>query len=191
MTRRRRPAVFLDRDGTVVEDPHYLADPDRLTLIPGAAAAIRQLSAAGFAVIVVTNQSGIAQGLYSEAQYRAVAARLDEVLESAGARVDATYYCPHHPDYNGPCDCRKPDTGLYRRAAAALALDPAASYYVGDKLTDVIPAVSLAGQGILVRTGHGAAAEPSLLSGFWVADDLRGASELILREQRLRSIAEG
>lgn len=175
----------------MVEDPHYLDDPDRVALIPGAADAIRRLSAASLAVIVVTNQSGIARGLYGEDQYRAVATRLDDVLEAAGARVDATYYCPHHPDYDGYCDCRKPGTGLYRRAAAAHGLDPATSYYVGDKLTDVTPAVSLAGQGILVRTGYGAAVEPSLPSGFWVADDLRGAAELILRDQRSRSIAEG
>ena len=186
-----RPAVFLDRDGTVIEDPHYLADPDRLALIPGAGDAIRRLNAASLTVVVVTNQSGIALGLYGEDDYRAVAARLDEVLGSAGARVDATYYCPHHPDYHGHCDCRKPGTGLYRRAAAALGVDPAASYYVGDKLTDVMPAVSLAGQGILVRTGHGAAAEVSLPSGFWVADDLPAAAELILRDQRSSSIAKG
>ena len=190
MTGRPQPAVFLDRDGTVVTDPHYLADPDRLALIPGVGDAIRRLNAAGLTVVVVTNQSGIARGLYGEDDYRAVAARLDEVLESAGARVDATYYCPHHPDQHGHCDCRKPGTGLYVRAAAALGVDPAASYYVGDKLTDVIPAVSLAGQGILVRTGHGAAAEANLPSGFWVADDLPAAVELILRDQRSSSITE-
>jgi D-glycero-D-manno-heptose 1,7-bisphosphate phosphatase len=186
-----RPAAFLDRDGTVVRDAHYLADPERVELIPGAGDAIRRLSGAGLAVVLVTNQSGIARGLYGEADYQAVARRVDRLLREAGASVDATYYCPHHPDFSGPCECRKPGTGLYRRAARELTLDPAASYYVGDKLTDVLPAIALGGQGILVRTGYGAATEPNLPSGFWASDDLAGAVELILREQRLRSVYEG
>jgi D-glycero-D-manno-heptose 1,7-bisphosphate phosphatase len=191
MSRLGRPAAFLDRDGTVVKDAHYLADPDKVELIPGAADAIRRLREAGLALVLVTNQSGIARGLYTEAQYHAVAKRVDQLLRDAGAPLDATYYCPHHPDHGGPCDCRKPGTGLYRRAAREHGLDPAASYYVGDKLTDVLPAVALGGQGILVRTGYGAAAEPRLPSGFWAVDDLGGAAELILREQRLRSVYEG
>jgi D,D-heptose 1,7-bisphosphate phosphatase len=186
-----RPAAFLDRDGTVVKDAHYLDDPDRVELIPGAAEAIRRLREARLAVVLVTNQSGIARGLYTEAQYHAVAKRVEQVLDRAGTLLDATYYCPHHPDHSGPCDCRKPGTGLHRRAAREHGLDLAASYYVGDKLTDVLPALALGGQGILVRTGYGAAAEPSLPSGFWAADDLGGAAELILREQRLRSVYEG
>jgi D,D-heptose 1,7-bisphosphate phosphatase len=186
-----RAAAFLDRDGTVVRDAHYLADPDRVELIPGAASAIRRLGDAGLAVVLVTNQSGIARGLYGEDAYHAVAQRLDELLRAQGADVDGTYYCPHHPDHSGPCDCRKPATGLYRRAAREHGLDLPASYYVGDKLTDVLPAVALGGQGILVRTGYGAATEPSLPSGFWAADDLTGATELILREQRLRSLQGG
>jgi D-glycero-D-manno-heptose 1,7-bisphosphate phosphatase len=186
-----RPAAFLDRDGTVVRDAHYLADPEQVELIPGAAEAIRRLGAAGLAVVMVTNQSGIARGLYDEAGYEAVARRLEELLHAAGASVDATYHCPHHPDFSGPCDCRKPGSGLYRRAARDHRLDLAGSYYVGDKLTDVLPAVALGGQGILVRTGYGARTEPSLPSGFWAVDDLGAAAELILREQRLRSVDGG
>ena len=132
-----------------------------------------------------------AHGLYTEEQYRAVARRVDELIQAAEARVDATYYCPHHPEYRGPCDCRKPPTGLYRLAAREHGLEPADSYFVGDKLTDVLPADALGGQGILVRTGYGASAGPSLPSGFWAADDLAGAAELILREQRLRSLHQG
>lgn len=186
-----RAAVFIDRDGTVVRDAHYIAGADQVDLIPGAAAAIRRLRSAGLPVVLVTNQSGIARGLYTEAQYHAVAARVVELLGAEGAEVDATYYCPHHPDHTGPCDCRKPAAGLYRQAAREHGLDPGRSYYVGDKLTDVLPAAALGGQGVLVRTGYGAAAEATLPSGFWVADDLGGAAELILREQRLRSVYEG
>jgi D-glycero-D-manno-heptose 1,7-bisphosphate phosphatase len=178
-----RTAVFLDRDGTVIADADYLADPDRLALIPGADAAIRRLKEAGYAVVLVTNQSGIARGLYTEADYRAVAARLDQVLATAGAAVTGTYFCPHHPDFDGPCDCRKPGTGLYLRAAREHGLDPAASWYVGDKLSDVIPARELGGRGILVRTGYGAESEDRLPPEFRVADDLSQAADVILGEE--------
>ena len=191
MTGRGRPAVFLDRDGTVIADAHYLADPDRVALILGAAEAIRRLRAAGLVVVLVTNQSGIARGLYSDADYRAVAARLDQALRAAGAGVDATYYCPHHPDAGDPCACRKPGTGLYLQAAAEHGLDPSASWYVGDKLSDVLPARALGGRGILVRTGYGGTVEAALPDGFQVADDLPDAAELVLRERTARSEPKG
>jgi D,D-heptose 1,7-bisphosphate phosphatase len=175
-----RRAVFLDRDGTVIADADYLADPERLALIPGADAAIRRLEDAGYAVVLVTNQSGIARGLYSEADYRAVAARLHQVLAAAGARVTGTYYCPHHPDFDGPCECRKPGTGLYLRAAREHELDPAASWYVGDKLSDLLPARALGGRGILVRTGYGAETEDRLPAEFRSVADLPAAVDLIL-----------
>ena len=133
-------------------------------------------------MVLVTNQSGIARGLYSEADYLRVAERLDQILHSLGAHVDATYHCPHHPDHGGPCDCRKPRTGLYVRAERELALDTATSYYVGDKLSDVLPARDLGGKGVLVRTGYGAEVEPDLPDGFLVADDVSGAVDFILQD---------
>jgi D-glycero-D-manno-heptose 1,7-bisphosphate phosphatase len=146
---------------------------------------LAELGRAGFAVVIVTNQSGIALGLYRESDYEAVAARLIEVLDAAGVAVDRVEHCSHHPDATGPCSCRKPATGMHRRAAAALALDLARSYYVGDKLTDVLPATELGGRGILVRTGYGSEHERSVPAGVRVADDLRGAADLILGD-RLR-----
>ena len=175
-----RPAVFVDRDGTIINERSYLADPEGVSLVPGAASALADLRAAGLALVTVTNQSGIALGLYAEQDYRAVAARLDRELVASGAPVDATEHCPHHPDVTGPCDCRKPATGMHRRAAAALGIDLARSYYVGDKVTDVLPAVELGGQGILVRTGYGRDQEAAAPEGTWVADDLRSAADLIL-----------
>lgn len=177
-----RPAVFLDRDGTVVEERDYLADPDDVALVPGAARAIVRLREAGYAVVVVTNQSGIARGLYSEADYRAVAARVSELLAAEGATLTGTYYCPHHPDLTGPCDCRKPGTGMYRRAAADLGLDLSRSVYVGDKVTDVEPGLALGGRSLLVRTGYGRMSEPQVPAGVEVVDDLPGAVALILDE---------
>lgn len=176
-----RAAVFVDRDGTVITDADYLSDPERVTLLPGVEGAIRRLRAAGYPVVLVTNQGGIARGLYTESDYRAVAARLDHLLRGADAAADATYFCPHHPDFDGPCECRKPRTGLYLRAARDHGIEPAASWYVGDKISDVLPARTLGGRGILVRTGYGAAEEARLPAGFQVADDLGGAVDLILR----------
>lgn len=178
---RGRPAVFLDRDGTVVEEAHYLADPEALRLVPGAGAAIRRLKEAGFAVVLVTNQSGIARGLYAESDYHAVARRLGEVLSALGAAPDATYFCPHHPDHTGPCRCRKPATGMYERAAGELGLDLAASWCVGDKRTDVLPAETLGGRGILVRTGYGKEEEARGVGvAVAVVDDLPAAADRIL-----------
>ena len=147
-----RPAAFLDRDGTIIHDAEYVREPDEAVLLPGAAASIAQLNASGIAVVVVTNQSGIARGLLSETDYHAVRERLDELLAAAGARIDATYVCPHHPDYTGSCDCRKPATLLYRRAASEHGLDLAQSAYIGDRWRDVAPAIELGGRGILISS---------------------------------------
>jgi histidinol-phosphate phosphatase family protein len=177
-----RAAVFLDRDGTLIEDPGYLADPDAVRLLPGSAGAVAQLNRGGLPVIVVTNQSGIARGRLTEQQYRATEARLDALLAAEGARLDAHYFCPHHPDLTGPCDCRKPGTLLYRQAAARFGLDLGASWWVGDRRRDVAPATALGGRGILVLTGDGraeaAAPEPA---AFAVAADLGEAAGIILR----------
>ncbi len=178
--RERRPAVFLDRDGTLIEDADYLADPDGVRLIPGAVEALRRLRDAGYLLVVVTNQSGIARGLYTEADYHAVAARLDAILEREGVPVDAVKYCPHHPDGTGRCACRKPAAGMYLEAAAELDIDPARSWYVGDKVTDVLPAAELGGRGILVRTGYGAEQEGDAPADVAVVDDVGAAAALVL-----------
>ena len=174
-----KPAVFLDRDGTLIEEKTYLSDPDGVVFVPGTFEALRALRDAGFGLVTVTNQSGIARGYYTQDDYHAVAARVNRLLHEAGAPVDDTRFCPHHPDVTGPCACRKPATGMHLAAAADLGLDLRASYYVGDKLSDVLPALELEGQGILVRTGYGREQEARLPAGIWVVDDLRAAVERI------------
>jgi len=175
-----RRAVFIDRDGTLITERSYLADPDGVELIPGAVEALSDLRAAGFVLVAVTNQSGIARGLYREEDYHAVAARVDERLAEGGVAVDRTEFCMHHPEVTGPCDCRKPGTGMHVRAAEALGIDFEGSYFIGDKVTDILPARALGGQGILVRTGYGREQERSVPEGAWVADDLHDAARLIL-----------
>ena len=180
MSERLRPAVFLDRDGTLIEERIYLSDPERVVLLPGASSALSDLKDAGFALVVVTNQSGIARGLYGENEYRAVTRRLDDLLAEAGSSVDATLYCPHHPNFGPACECRKPATGMFRQATAELGLDLADSYYVGDKALDVTPALELGGVGVLVRTGFGADEAARVPPGMAVTDDIGGAVRLIL-----------
>lgn len=145
-----RPAAFLDRDGTLIEDTNYLADANRVRLLPGAADAVRRLNERGILVIVVTNQSGIAQGLLTEADYEATRARLDELMRSSGARIDASFHCPHYPAISGPCDCRKPGTLLYERAVARFEIDATRSLFVGDRFRDVEPGLRFGGLARLV-----------------------------------------
>jgi len=178
-----RRAVFLDRDGTIVADPPpgYLHEPGKVRLLPGAAEAIHRLNAAGLLVITVSNQSGIARGLYTVAAYAAVQRRLGELLAAHGAHLDGAYFCPHHPDVTGPCECRKPGTKLFRDAAAALGIDLTRSWFVGDRLSDVEPAATLGGRGLLVATGKGGGrGEGQQVGGVRLAADLSAAAALIV-----------
>lgn len=145
-----RTAAFVDRDGTIIRDANYIRDPNDVALLPGAASAIARLNGAGVAVIVVTNQSGIARGWLSDDDYQSVRRRVDDMLGAQGARIDATYTCPHLPEISGPCDCRKPGLRLYRDAISDLDLDAAKSLFCGDRLRDVTPGIALGGRAILL-----------------------------------------
>ena len=148
-----RPSiVFLDRDGTIIRDVHYLSRPDEVELLPGAADAIGRLNRAAVPVVVITNQSGIGRGYYDVEDYERVHARMLDHLAEAGARIDASYYCPHAPDLVPPCDCRKPRPALFERALREFGADPAHAYYVGDQLRDITPALVLGGTGILITS---------------------------------------
>ncbi len=178
----REKAVFLDRDGVINEEVNYLCRPEDFRLIPGAAAAIRLLRKHGWRVIVVTNQSGVTRGYYTEADVAAIHECMRRDLARARTGVDGVYFCPHHPDEG--CACRKPGTALFAQAAADFALDLTASYYVGDKLTDLLPGKALGGHTVLVLTGYGQQ-EQKLAheQGFrpdYVVDDLYGAARWIV-----------
>jgi D-glycero-D-manno-heptose 1,7-bisphosphate phosphatase len=151
--------VFLDRDGTVIEERGYLGRLELIELFPTAAEAIRLLKDAGYAVVIVTNQAGIARGLFDEAFVLSAHARLDEMLRREGAVVDGYYYCPHHPDgivdrYRVRCECRKPAPGMVLHAAADMDLDVKRSFVVGDKWLDIGLARNAGATGVLVRTGY-------------------------------------
>ena len=178
-----RRAVFLDRDGTIIEDVAYLRDREQVRILPGAANAIKRLNASGLLAIVVTNQSGIARGLLSRNDYQLTERRVDELLAKAGARLDAHYFCPHLPELTGPCDCRKPGALLYRQAAEQFHIDLGRSWWVGDRMRDVLPASTLGGRGILVLSGAGQAeAEEEKAGRFLHAKDLADAVDIILHD---------
>lgn len=155
-----RPAVFMDRDGTLTEEVGYVNHPRRLRLLPRSAQAIRRLNEAGIAAVVVTNQAGIARGYFSEEVLQAVNAALVAQLKDEGAHLDGIYVCTHHPTEGAPpyrldCACRKPRPGLLRRAAAEHGLDLRRSAVVGDRPSDLIAARATGAAGVLVLTGYG------------------------------------
>lgn len=182
-------AVFLDRDGTMIEDVGFLSALANISFFPWTVDSIRALNRAGLAVVVLTNQSGVARQYFSEAFVEETHRALDARLAAGGARVDAYYYCPHHPDgkqpaYTFECDCRKPRPGLITRAARDLRLDPAASFVVGDKWSDVRLAHTVGAKGVLVRTGTGAGEERRSqdVRAELVADNLAAAASWILTQ---------
>jgi len=148
-----RGAVFADRDGTLVIERGYLSDPADLELLPGVPEAIHELRLAGFAVVVISNQSGVGRGFFPLARVHEAMARLRHVLRARGAEVDAIYFCPHRPEAG--CDCRKPGIGLLVRAADDLQLSLADSVFVGDKLLDVQTGHNAGCLAVLVRSGYG------------------------------------
>ena len=185
-------AVFLDRDGTINVEVNHLDDESKLALIEGAAEGIALLRAAGFKVVIVTNQSVITRGRITEAKLRQIHLALAEALSANGARSDAIYFCPHHPkegggDYTLSCECRKPRPGMLLQASRELEIDLRRSYMVGDKLSDLEAGRAAGCREILVRTGYGDRSE-TLLDGSvprpdYVADDLLEAARWI-KEQR-------
>jgi D-glycero-D-manno-heptose 1,7-bisphosphate phosphatase len=155
-----RPAVFLDRDGVVIEESHYLGDASRIRLVPGAGEAIAALNRAGWAIVIVTNQSGVARGLITLDSVGAVHTHLTELLHSFGARVDDYRFCPHHPEaelgeYRVNCECRKPKPGMLLTAATELRIDLSSSWMIGDRVTDLEAGAAAGCRTVLVRTGYG------------------------------------
>ena len=153
--------MFLDRDGTLVEEVPYLHDPELVRLVPGAAAALRALAGAGFALVLVTNQAGVAKGYYGEDAVGRVHQRLAELLAAGGVALDGIEYCPHHPEGTVPpfakaCRCRKPGPGMLSAAAERLGIDLAASYLVGNDPVDVGAARAAGATPLLVTTGQAA-----------------------------------
>ena len=185
MTARRLSAAFLDRDGTLIEDTGYVGRPERVVLLPGAAVAVRLLNDANIPVIIVTNQSGVGRGLFTEAVVDAVHLEIGRQLAGHGARVDAFYVCPHEPSVG--CGCRKPAPGLYRRAARDLGIALSEGLFVGDRIRDVAVGISHGALAVLIYGNEEGAAPP----GARTAVDLEEAVRLALRDTAADSRQEG
>jgi D-glycero-D-manno-heptose 1,7-bisphosphate phosphatase len=186
-----RPAVFLDRDGTMIEDVGYLSRVADVRWFPFTVEAIRLLNRAGFLVCVTTNQSGVARGYYGEDAVRALHAHMAAHLSGGEATVDAWLHCPHHPnadvpEYRVECDCRKPLPGMIRQACERFDIDLSRSFVVGDKLADLGSAAGAGARGVLVRTGYGDEIARAHAGGVpdaaYVADDLMAAVSWVLLE---------
>lgn len=174
-----RPAVFLDRDGTLIVERNYLCDPAGVELLPGAVEGLAKLKDHGFLLVVLTNQAGVGRGFFSEEDVGAVHARLRELLAREGISLDGIYYCPHHPAVR--CACRKPEPGMYERAVRELGIDPGQSVIIGDKPSDIDLGHTCGLLSVLVRTGYGAGHEKAGdCSPSHVADDLRDAAAWIV-----------
>ena len=171
-----QPAIFLDRDGTLMEEVHYCKDPALVRLIPGARDALQRLKGAGFRLVIVTNQSGIGRGMMTVADFEAVQARLLELL--GPGLIDATYLCPDGP--SGGSGRRKPSPAMVLEAVRDLSLDVARSWFIGDKAIDVECGLGAGARAILVRTGHGATEDGA--GAHFVAKDIASAAEFILSD---------
>ena len=194
-TTAERPAVFLDRDGVINEQMGYINHESRFVLLPGVGEAIRRLNRAGLAVVVATNQSGLARGYFPESLLKAVHEKLRNELARAGARLDGIHVCPHLPEakvaaFRRDCDCRKPKPGLLLRAAADLGLDLSRSYMVGDRYQDIRCGLAAGTKTVLVRTGYGRGEERYIgpaagVNPDAVVEDLPEAAAWILRDAGL------
>ncbi len=188
-----KAAVFLDRDGVINEDPGYVHLEKDLKLLPDSAKAISLLNQKGLPVIVVTNQAGIAYGMYTEDDLHKFQKVLNEKLEKFGAKINAFYYCPHHAEkgkgkYQINCACRKPKTGMFEQAAKNLNIALKRSFVIGDKWSDVIPGQTLGCKTIMLKTGHGQKEakkpSPSGRQFDYMADNLyQAVIEYILKER--------
>ena len=188
-----RPAVFFDRDGTLNEEVEFLSAPEQMRLIPGAGLAVRAVNENGFLAVVISNQSGIARGLFTEADLIPIHAKFRHELGACGARIDRIYYCPHHPTagippYRVDCDCRKPRPGMLRRAEEEMGVDLSGSYVIGDRTVDVLAGRNAGAKGILVLTGYGMTAagecrEQGIVPDY-IAPSVGEAVNFILNERK-------
>lgn len=182
-------AVFLDRDGTIIEDMDFLSDPAGIRFIEGAVEALEGLERSGFRLVLISNQSGVARGFFTEETVAAIHGRMSEILGEHGVVFSAVYYCPHLPDapvekYRLNCDCRKPKTGMIRRAVEELGVDPTRSFFVGDKASDLQAGRTAGCRTVLVLTGKGGGTKEALSADFapdFIARDIGEAACWILK----------
>ncbi|MFQ5583248.1 MAG: D-glycero-alpha-D-manno-heptose-1,7-bisphosphate 7-phosphatase [Calditrichia bacterium] len=186
MTHREHPAVFVDRDGTLIEDVGYLSSVEQIKLIPKATEALKILKSCGYKIIVVSNQSGVARGYFDEAMVQTIHREVLKIFSGNGALIDGIYYCPHHPGYGSApyrkaCDCRKPAPGMILQAQIEHNLSLPNSFIIGDKRTDIVTGKNLNIPAILVLTGYGKEEQAKIMRDGnpepdFIADDIYQAA---------------
>ncbi|MDO9530006.1 MAG: D-glycero-beta-D-manno-heptose 1,7-bisphosphate 7-phosphatase [Syntrophales bacterium] len=186
---KKHTAVFLDRDGTINEEVGYLGDLEKLNIYPNSFEAIRLINESGMKAVVISNQSGVARGYFSEDFVNTVHSRINETLQENGARIDRFYFCPHHPTegkghYLKSCDCRKPKTGMLIKASEELNIDLFRSYMVGDAAKDIELANRSGVMGILVKTGYGKNVISSDVEPSYIAEDILDAVNWIMKDRK-------
>jgi D-glycero-D-manno-heptose 1,7-bisphosphate phosphatase len=189
----KKPAVFIDRDGTINEQRGYINHLSRFELLPGVTDAVKLLNKNNFFAIIVTNQSGVARGYYPVSLVHQVNELMTKSLEREGATIDGIFFCPHHPrgivpEFTADCDCRKPKTGLVQQALKVLDIDMSNSYVVGDRYVDIELAIRLNLKGVLVKTGYGLGEVEYVIPEMpgkpsHVAEDLLDAVKWILNQE--------
>ncbi len=184
MDKGKKAAIFLDRDGVVIEEVDYLTRPDQLKLIPGSARAIARLRRAGLKVVLVTNQSGVARGYLTLQTLRAVHRLLSRQLKAQGTKLDGLYFCPHLPVQAGGkgCSCRKPGLGMIKKAQKHFHLDLSRSYFVGDTTTDTLTAQRAGCTAVLVRTGKAGRDRVYSAKPHKICKDLAAAADWIIKQ---------
>jgi len=182
-------AVFLDRDGTIIEDTGYISSPEQVKFIPGAIEAIKMLKDAGYKVVIISNQAGVARGLITEDMLQTIDKTLHKWILNGGTHLDGAYYCPHHPEhgvypYRQVCECRKPHTGLIKRAQRDLDIDLSRSFMIGDKATDVEAGKRAGVKSIFVLTGRGSSERNELKEKpVHIANDLLEAAKWVTSQR--------
>ena len=184
MSKMKEKACFLDRDGTLNVEVSYLHEPEKLKLEKYVPEALKLLQDNGFKLIVITNQAGVARGMYEEKDIALVHEKMQEFLKEYGVQIDGFYYCPHHPDFSGKCECRKPGTALLRQAAEDFNIDLSRSYMIGDRLSDIQAGENACcKKSFLVKTGYGIEAAASHADyPFNIAENLFEAAEKIISD---------
>lgn len=178
-----KKAIFLDRDGTINVEKNYVHRIDQWEWIDGAKEAIRLLKQHDYLVVVITNQSGIARGYYTKKEVNQLHQWVQQELKSMKVAIDAFYHCPHHPDFTGPCECRKPAPGLVLKAIKELEIDPTLSWIIGDKISDIKSGINAGIEPILVLTGHGNNEKKLLMTDVHIQTDILAAIHHILEKK--------
>lgn len=187
-TFNKLPAIFLDRDGTLNEEIGYLHKREDWRWLPGVCAGLARLSSAGFKLVVISNQAGMARGYYGEREWHNLCEMINRELEAWKARIDGFYFCPHHPAFSGECQCRKPLPGLLLKAAGELNIDLGSSWMIGDKASDVLAGCAAGCSPILVETGYGASEKEKLPAGIPVCVDFSHAVRFILENEEKQHV---